>query len=153
VSVNKEGKGFTIQFFLEGGAVTVLGSFLYHTPSGFSIETIEDFKFSMLSKRDFELLLKNQHDFRDWFLPVWGAEIDCTFQQAFNNYGQYPTRTICQIDGRATGINPKNPSAFYYFLSRDHESFLKPDQKKKDELINKCYRLTFLQGLTLGEMI
>ena len=48
MSVNKDGKDFTIQFFLEGEAVTVLGSFLYHTPSGFSIETIEDCEFSML---------------------------------------------------------------------------------------------------------
>lgn len=67
---NKDGKDITFQFFFENQAVASIDSFLYHQPSLFSIESIEQSSIYSFSKDNFEQLKLIYPEFNDCFQDV-----------------------------------------------------------------------------------
>ncbi|WP_147320967.1 Crp/Fnr family transcriptional regulator [Hymenobacter lapidiphilus] len=65
--LNHRGKDLTAQFFVEGEAVASLESFLTGEPSEFTIETVEACTLDVLSKAEFDRLMAERPDFREWF--------------------------------------------------------------------------------------
>lgn len=64
---NNDGKELTLQFFFDGDTVTSLESFLQQTPSEITIEAIDKCRVSSLKRKDFQTLLENDQNFKDWF--------------------------------------------------------------------------------------
>ena len=65
--LNHRGKDLTAQFFVEGEAVASLESFLTGEPSAFTLETVEPCVLNVLSKAEFDRLMTQNSDFREWF--------------------------------------------------------------------------------------
>lgn len=60
---NKDGKDISFQFFFEGQPVASMDSFIYGTPSQFSIESIEPSIVHCIAKSDFSNILQDFPDF------------------------------------------------------------------------------------------
>ena len=65
--LNHRGKELTAQFFVQGEAVASLESFLTGEPSEFTLETLEPCTLEVLSKPEYDRLMAENADFRDWF--------------------------------------------------------------------------------------
>ncbi len=64
---NKDGKDITFQFFFEKQGVSSIESFLNKEPSSFTLETIEPSVLLVLSKTNFDILIKEIPRFKDGF--------------------------------------------------------------------------------------
>ncbi|WPU92564.1 Crp/Fnr family transcriptional regulator [Mucilaginibacter sabulilitoris] len=56
---NHDGREISFQFYFEGDAVSSPESFYKHTPSQFSIETLEPTRLRWLDTRDMEIIIKD----------------------------------------------------------------------------------------------
>lgn len=63
---NKEGRDITFQFFFEGRAVSSVESYRGNVPGFFNIETIETSLLNVLSKKDFDFILKDSKPIREF---------------------------------------------------------------------------------------
>jgi CRP-like cAMP-binding protein len=75
---NKDGKDITIQFFLEGQAVSSIDSMMSNQPSLFTIESIEPSSIISLKKTDLEELFKSDPLLKEGFQEL--------LFQRFKNY-------------------------------------------------------------------
>lgn len=65
--MNSNGKEITNQFFFEGSVVASLESIITNQPSDFYLETLEKSKLYVLEKKKFEVLWKEDPEFKAWF--------------------------------------------------------------------------------------
>lgn len=75
---NKDGRDVTFQFFFEGRAVASIESFLNGTPSLFSIESIEHSEMWVITKTNFEEIMRLYPSLRD--------ELFALLVERFQNY-------------------------------------------------------------------
>lgn len=65
--MNSNGKEITNQFFFEGSLVASLESVITNQPSDFYLETLEKCTLYVLEKDQFEVLWKEDLEFKEWF--------------------------------------------------------------------------------------
>ena len=68
--MNHEGKEITFQFFFENDMVASMESFRSNKPGILNIETLEPSELFVLSKKNFEFLLANTSELKDYLLEV-----------------------------------------------------------------------------------
>jgi CRP-like cAMP-binding protein len=68
--LNHEGKEITFQFFFEGQMVASIESLRYSKPSGLNIEALEDSTLSVLSKKNFEILLNEAPELKNFIAEL-----------------------------------------------------------------------------------
>ena len=67
---NHNGKEISFQFFFEGEAVSSLESFRLRSPSLFNLGTIEDCTLLMISRQNFDLLLREIPGYQEFLLSI-----------------------------------------------------------------------------------
>ncbi len=77
-SLNSRGRDITMQFFFENESVASIESFRSDTPSPITITSIEPSTLLVLRKNDFERLLSEVPEIKDFMLEI-----------AFRRFGQY----------------------------------------------------------------
>jgi len=98
---NNDGKDVTLQFFMEGQAVSSLESFTSGKPSQFNIESIEPTTVVVIGKTDFDRLFIHYPDLKDGFQHI-----------LFQRMGHYANLFLSQIKD--------NPRKRYEDLLKDH---------------------------------
>lgn len=82
---NKEGRDITFQFFFEGRAVSSIESFRSHMPGLFNIETIEPSLLHVLSKNDFDFILEQSPEIKE-FIEKNTFKLLTHYQRLFLSY-------------------------------------------------------------------
>ncbi|MQS53146.1 Crp/Fnr family transcriptional regulator [Companilactobacillus mishanensis] len=67
---NDDGNDITMQFFFENQIVASFESLYGDQPSNFSIESMEDTKLRILKKSDFERIINNKPEMREFFTQM-----------------------------------------------------------------------------------